>query len=586
MIISDQTSPKIYLIKSASRILGPFDQIQIVEMIQRHEISAIDEIRSPHQRWIYIRDHAQFNDIWKETLKGISDSNSKSQSKTNSILQKTQELIFNEGAHLDAKVENNNTSEKLVNDKQGVVKREPAADLNSKDINFIDPKFSVQKKSFNYKWIIVIVLIGIIMLGVFEYFKFEKQNAINSSINELELNSKKYFSLKLYNKALVYYKQLVQIKKPDILHQLDMNFVLMELERQTFSVREVFNEYIKQPNSKRELIVKSYNGLGLSYSYDEDLTKAYEYFEKGLSFEPENVNIRTNIGFLKLRQNLFYESYLKFKEISVRDNPFVLMGQIISLNEYIKANKETWKNQISSDEIENLLNEIQNYELKKINFNYELWILKSYFFFMTQQNEKFEIQLTKMNKLIYNTVNLFASNIEVDKIFIRWDFLDKYCQEIYNKSAKSEQISFIRIQCLINIGQLDEAKKKLDELVMLFPKSNYISSANLAYYNGLGLQSEFESERKLKTSSKLLSDKLLIFNHCIEKKNIECINENIQQIVAVDQNSIYTFYLKARASYLQGKFEETIVNIKLSEELENNFLPLIDLKLLIEESRK
>ncbi|MDW8191250.1 MAG: hypothetical protein RMK80_09795, partial [Pseudobdellovibrionaceae bacterium] len=64
-------SDKIWLIKSSGRLLGPVTLTEVMILLQKRFITVIDEIRSPTQRWMFIRDHQSI----MMALKQLSDDN-------------------------------------------------------------------------------------------------------------------------------------------------------------------------------------------------------------------------------------------------------------------------------------------------------------------------------------------------------------------------------------------------------------------------------------------------------------------------------------------------------------------------------
>lgn len=45
----------LWLVKAGSRILGPFSEFQLIHLIHTKEVSPIDEVKKPLQRWVFVR---------------------------------------------------------------------------------------------------------------------------------------------------------------------------------------------------------------------------------------------------------------------------------------------------------------------------------------------------------------------------------------------------------------------------------------------------------------------------------------------------------------------------------------------------
>ena len=57
---------KVWLVKSSGRLIGPISLSDVVIHLQQQSLSVIDEIRSPWERWIFIREHPTVMAIFKE----------------------------------------------------------------------------------------------------------------------------------------------------------------------------------------------------------------------------------------------------------------------------------------------------------------------------------------------------------------------------------------------------------------------------------------------------------------------------------------------------------------------------------------
>ena len=54
---------KNWLIKSSSKITGPFSAIEVAQGVIKKHISIIDEARTPYTRWSYIREYSIFSEV-------------------------------------------------------------------------------------------------------------------------------------------------------------------------------------------------------------------------------------------------------------------------------------------------------------------------------------------------------------------------------------------------------------------------------------------------------------------------------------------------------------------------------------------
>src|SRR3989338_1479317 len=56
---------KNWLVKSSTKILGPFTREEVMVLLTRRQITIIDEVRQPEGRWNYIRQNRHFKEVVK-----------------------------------------------------------------------------------------------------------------------------------------------------------------------------------------------------------------------------------------------------------------------------------------------------------------------------------------------------------------------------------------------------------------------------------------------------------------------------------------------------------------------------------------
>jgi len=78
---------KIWIIKSSGRLIGPLFISEVVIHLQQQSLSVIDEIRSPYERWRFIREKEVVMALLKQ-MGGVRGNNS--QSETTNVVEKTQ----------------------------------------------------------------------------------------------------------------------------------------------------------------------------------------------------------------------------------------------------------------------------------------------------------------------------------------------------------------------------------------------------------------------------------------------------------------------------------------------------------------
>lgn len=568
----------IYLVKSAGKIFGPHTEIEIVELIQKQELGALDEIRTPHHRWTYLRDHLQFNEIWRESLKGTRITKSNSATLTLSILQKTQNL----------EIESSTEEEKLNSG--------PEENAQASIVRVETPK---KETSYNYtkqietaknkRKMVVLLFLSLCLLGVAVVTHFSlKGKEIEESYNELIRSTRKFKALELNRKALTYYKQAIQVKEPELELKNQMAFILMSEDHQTFQARVIFEEYLASAKMDRKKTVEIYNGIGLSYLIDDDLKLAEENFLKALTFDADFIPSSINLAYVFLRKENFDDAYKMFSEIKAPAElqGSVLVGELLTLIEGAKNKKENFQGDFFKSRVQKTLTDVVGYQGRYANLSPEIWILKNYLLLISEMNSELQNSIYHWERLNFDISKLFSKELQIDHKFESWDYLEKYCNEMLMKMIKNDATLSLRSMCLIQNQKFDEAKKKIDEAYAMNPTSIHAISANIFYTYALNMDSEFLAITKKDEAKGVFQKAITKIQKCLDNKDVTCVEENLEVLKKFDDSSVFYLNSLAKNSYYKGAFDETLNYLKLSEEKESRYQPNIELKLLIEERKK
>ncbi|MFN8945321.1 MAG: hypothetical protein ACK5WZ_11950, partial [Pseudobdellovibrionaceae bacterium] len=65
---------KEYLVKSSSKVMGPFSEEELVELLIHNQISLLDEIKKPYSRWIYLREDKHFREVIEKVRNQIDQT--------------------------------------------------------------------------------------------------------------------------------------------------------------------------------------------------------------------------------------------------------------------------------------------------------------------------------------------------------------------------------------------------------------------------------------------------------------------------------------------------------------------------------
>jgi hypothetical protein len=88
---------RIWLIKSSTRILGPYSFEEVETLLRNRAVSSTDETRTPEVRWRYFKDKIEFKSILKELSHELENEMTQAGVVLNDSLTPT--ALFDESAH-------------------------------------------------------------------------------------------------------------------------------------------------------------------------------------------------------------------------------------------------------------------------------------------------------------------------------------------------------------------------------------------------------------------------------------------------------------------------------------------------------
>ena len=448
-----------WLIKSDNRILGPYSYEQIEELIQKKQISLIDEIRDTERRWSYVRELEEFkhliDDVRKELdqkadmTRTIQTGSSQIATKTSSVvdlsgataLTKTTELQI-DGENPEAKVNFENTD----------VKNEgsPLASANKVAPTYYTPSAATAAKtpgSSTKKWIIAAGVIFLIGAGCFAGLYYnEKQNKAESAKNQI-----------LEIRRLAYEKNTAKLFEK--ISALDGSL----LPKALVEVIPYWNQMDQQGvmNSQKIMSLIDKNTLTLEQKNKIELVKFNQNFQKGefkeanqniinaFDFLPNSEETRENDAILSFYERKYQESAKKFKDLYDRN----LKGRFLLA--YVVSQIRT-----GSFNAEQLTMMVDSFLVSNLDFKKELLTLKLYLLSVSglENSAKFSKTLHQFLNFPIQFSDLFSIEDLVYSSFYGWVLLNDEVKKVESHLANADKTEW-QIQHLAEQDRFEDAKK-------------------------------------------------------------------------------------------------------------------------------
>lgn len=583
---------KNWLVKSSTRILGPFTFSEITEHLRSKQISIIDEVRLPEGRWSYIREHSLFMEVVRQIRDDQDSSNE--QTMTHSIAQHTQ---TNTATQLGSWNDDLTPPPTSQNPNPPPAPRSIFRDARDREIKDVTPlaeapqkrssrptsansygsfedsrlQDKLRQKTNIIRWMLTGAAV-LVLCGVFVVLS-QKNKKSSLGYDGLVAQALRYKSLGLYSKSLQSYLSAAKIKEPDTDFAVRMAPILISEDRQSLAGRRILERALGQEGRSRNELMDAYLGIAVSYIMDGDLKQAEDTLQKAIGYEPSNVSALLNLAIIELKKGNYALARAGFDRIHANDpnSVLALFGSSLATIEFAKT-------QSDNSRLLKLIADIKASFQRTSFLRQELLIFQIY-----AQNLLGDVN--GANRTVAQFLNQapgqakkFVYPLTVEWRFSQWDYIDKYCKEIYEKQPSHPELKSLRAVCLMEINRDADALKLITEALAEAPKNPYVLATQASYLTKLRRQSEAAAVLRTPELADLPIKNLLSGELCIIAQDAACAQRAFDKVYRNEQKNAAALYGLAW-SVLQKKDRPAAYNyIRAGLQHEPGYLPLLELR--------
>ncbi|MFN3697598.1 MAG: hypothetical protein ACK4VO_09160 [Pseudobdellovibrio sp.] len=584
-----------WLIKSDSKILGPYTFEQIEELIKKKQITLIDEVRDMNTRWNYIRETQDLKPI----VENIRIELASSEDMTKTIQTKTHQTGTNSGTQTltITKTEELASSERTPPGVQSASQLEVAAALSDKQIQDVaftevetlttdtikettqkinpkkqyvfeaDPVVQKNIKKSNrllYFSIALAFVVGLIAVGGGYYYKINSQKK-----HELNLISqiKRYYILGLDNYIIDTYTKMLPESQKIVLSEIIP--IIPKLDSAgLINGSAIINELkadTKLNDSKKALL----EVIGLHQSIQEqNLKEAREALIRAKGYDPMNDYIKEDEAILDYLDGDFAKASELFLELYKKnDKGRLLFGHILS---DLAANNEK-----THEELTKLSFEIDRFVAVKVDYKKPLLLLSMYINKKIGKESDFNDSFKKYIATPAGLQNLFKVPYSVYGNFYSFTLTKDYLEKL--KSYLTVDQKFI-VDYLANIeiGDLTTAQN------LFSTYQSTIASKELKIDLQVQLLSAQKNFDALIALEKTLTPEMAL-NYA---SHYSLLNAKKRKGLSISEMSHHVEFLKTSKSILSLWAELQLIDQKNSQEsfvqmnsvLYDDFIPFQEIK--------
>lgn len=576
------SSDRNWLVRSATRILGPFTVEEIKELLVSRHISIIDEIRQPDTRWTYIRENRGFDEIVKYVRAQLDtlSENTMTQPVTQNTMTKTDVGAFSDdltptptmSSRRDRRVQEENEIRDVTPQERDIKVRPhsgPAKSYGSQSDARVQQKISGKNALLRFS-ILALIAVVLVVAGL-RVLNKEKRATVD--YDGLLKQALKYRSLGLYEDSLNYYRKVISLKEPDFESQVRMAPVMIAIDRQTLVGRRVLEKSLSTPQRSRPEMIEAYDAIGLSYLIDGDLKEADEAFQKASGLDPLNFEAAMNQAFIKMKRASYEEARQEFETLARKSafSSLSVLGQGL-------AALETYKNSKNKSVLNELSANIASATAKTGYLRRELQLLQIYVHVLLENEVDLQNSVVQFLTQPLGESDKYSKNILVDSRMAQWDYLERYCADVYQRHSPGPQVKALRAVCLMEVNRDAEAGKLIDEALAESPGDPYVMITQSSYLKKIGKTREALIVLKKPELSTLVIKDQLVGDICVATQDISCTHKAFNELYTKAPNDAFTFAGLAWLANRGADRARTYEYIRLGLKAEPHYLPLLKLR--------
>ncbi|MFN3454680.1 MAG: hypothetical protein ACK41T_06925, partial [Pseudobdellovibrio sp.] len=519
-----------WMVKSNSKILGPYSLEQVEDLIKKKQLTLIDEIRDMENRWLYVRECEALQSTVEQLRKEITNSDDYTktfqtrtvQTSSTSTQNMTQVTITQEHTkensskkELTSEQQNELKSEKeiaIVSESpprpeiQDVVfseiKKPSTSDYKKTPITHYvsegDPRVraSINQKSSNI-FITLLMLLVLVLGGGAGYYFYKQQNQKKYEQSVLA-TVRKYSLFGLDNKIIELYAKISPALQQQVLPEIiplipKLDEVGLISGAQTIGQ---LRTYKSVSSSKKALLDTVEFNQAL---HEQNFKKAREFLISALDADPTNDLIKENNAILSFYEKDYSKAMQIFSQLFQATNKGrLLYGELLS---YVQSGE----NNLNTEN--NLMREVDRYIIPRVDYRKELLLANMYF----SKKNAMEKEFLNNKKLFLNTPvglsKLFQTPFVVYSSFYNYNHIKTIFEKL-RPYLSSQDIALLEPYIKLELDEIASAQNIFEAsqgMYTLPEKADLQMQINLALknYNAILAQEKTLSQASLSVPTHL-----------------------------------------------------------------------------------
>lgn len=456
-----------WLVKSNGRIIGPYIEKQIHDLLRDRVIVPLDEVSRPCGRWVFFRDEPLFAKIIEEIrTRNLRNDDTTTRGQTNTNLTPTDQ----NAVIADDRTQEINVRPQMIQDViyQSIDDpiRPSRGNLTQAYAHRRDVSLNHQaKESSRWVWALTIVIITV-ALSFVVFQKYVAKPIIKQAVNE-ESSRKAIEALEVgdFRSSLTLFEQAYSADPTDISVHLYLSILRIHFEDQVQSARQLLSDLLQKSDRDRK---KVNTAIGLAYLHEKDFLAAENAFTLALNEDSTFTPAMINIGAVaNLKEDWAKaKNYLQLaiQEGSTDGRAFLLLTEAVA---------QMFAVEKSDAALKSLLRTLEQARGQRLDYLQELSIAQAYVFSLLGQKDK-------IYSLIDTILDMdpYLTDLHRHELFVYrpkvWTMISQWCLSLTKDLDPKPKIIAFEAYCLHRSGDFIDSNRKMEDALAQAPKDPLI----------------------------------------------------------------------------------------------------------------
>ncbi len=576
-------SASAWLVKSSGRILGPFPEDRIGDLLRTREISVLDEVSQPLRRWQTIQYHAQFREVVENLRKSsLSEKTEATWTPGGGLTGVTQTLTDLQDADLTEDITMDLESFTGSAGKEIVIHNVKEQSQVSGPVNGarFQPQYgqntAIQRqveRTTKGLWIVTGIILFSVMAFIIQRRFSNGQFDGKLPVQGLKQNVVNLVQVGHYSTALRELKSY--FPDPNLAGELAIYYgsLLIQVEGQTVLGRRLLNSVLA---AKRPEVKQAYTGLGVADLLDGQLDAAESNFDKALAVDPDYVPAIVNMAAVSLQKGDFKRA----KNLASRTltlSPF--QGEALLI--LSEAQLYLAKASNNMNELAPVVRMIQEFQRRQWDYYAEVGFYGLYFDFL-RKDRQLE---NKIDKYLDADPRLTADhrhNVFIYRGRTTWKIMGRLCEQMRERLPENARMAAFQASCYAREGRWDAARQFIDKAVQQSPKDPLVQAWYSYVLNESGDADQasviFAKAMEYNRRGEYVLPTLLQARFSQANEDIETARTSWQRLYERDMNYLPAVAGMAWVHVKSRSFGEATKLIEKGLRFSPDYIPLLELR--------